>query len=415
MKKRLSIMLLCLLAAYALTGCGGGETGGAVQATEAPTAQPKVEIVDYVQTAMDAAARLSGSVYFVAEDGSVIVPSGYDNEYSDNEFLPIYAALPNVRRIVASSSCSAVYALTDEGDVYFHDVKVAEGVTDFVYATTNSSESGIFISGDQACNIDVEDTEWVNPNLREMYPEKYMDVGGGKTISKYVWNPNFYNYAGESKEKLALEGVALSSVSVDKHDYLVLTESGRVFMDNNSGNSEEYETMEFFGWENMAVIDAAKRMGTGENRGNVETLTVAGIQADGTVLACGDYAEEILSWGPLSYISMDDGLIVGLTKEGTLRVTGQDAEEVAEFIGQWTGIVGVKVGNETDVKIINAVDAEGNFYYLETCFRWTTESADFISPEKGCSGENYFYKYCPDGTVYECDPGIGEWVLFEND
>lgn len=411
MKKRLAMMLACLMLACVLTGCGGGEKGGAVQATEAPKAEQKIEIVDYVQNAMDAAERLSGSVYFVAEDGSVIVPSGYDNEYKKNEFLPIYAALPNVKRIVASSSCSSVYALTDEGDLYYYDVKVAEGVKDFVYATTNMSENGHFLKEDGVYKIDAEDTEWVNENLRKNSPENYQDIGD-KTISIFERNNAYYNYAGETDEKLNGNVVSLS---VDKHDYMALTEDGRVFMDNNYGSSDEYESMEFFQWENMAVIDAAKRMGTGENRGKVETLTVAGIQADGTVMACGDYAGEILSWGPLSYISMGDGMIVGLTKDGTLRVTGQEAEKVAEFVGQWSGIVGVKVGHETDVTIINAVDANGNFYYVESCVRWTTDSADFISPETGCSGENYFYKYCPDGTVYESDYESGEWILFEKD
>ena len=65
MKKRLAMMLACLMLACVLTGCGGGEKGGAVQATEAPKAEQKIEIVDYVQNAMDAAERLSGSVYFV--------------------------------------------------------------------------------------------------------------------------------------------------------------------------------------------------------------------------------------------------------------------------------------------------------------------------------------------------------------
>ena len=101
--------------------------------------------------------------------------------------------------------------------------------------------------------------------------------------------------------------------------------------------------MESRNWENLVWVDSARYEHRAATR-NELTLTVAGIQADGTVVACGEYADEILSWGSLSYLSMSEGLIAGLTTDGHARLTGQMARVLADEVNTWTDIAGIKVG-----------------------------------------------------------------------
>ena len=204
----------------------------------------------------------------------------------------------------------------------------------------------------------------------------------------------------------------LIRISAEKSDFFVLNNTGKVFMDNNDGFSEEYIGLECFDWDNIALIDAAKVMLSDAKDSNTEAeLTVAGIQSDGTVRAVGAYADEILSWGTLNYISMDDALIVGLTPDGYLKAAGQAAEFVASDLNQWSNIAGVKVGNVTGTTIVNAVDKDGTYYHLEYDARWTENNLATVSVEKGCSDSNgaVWYRYCQDGTVL-CSVGQnGAW------
>lgn len=73
-----------------------------------------------------------------------------------------------------------------------------------------------------------------------------------------------------------------------------------------------------FCWDNIALIDAAKVMLSDAKDSNTEAAADGSrytIRWDGSCRCA--YADEILSWGTLNYISMDDALIVGLPRMDT--------------------------------------------------------------------------------------------------
>ena len=337
------------------------------------------------------------------EDGSIVVRGE-----SYGSFAGDYAALQNVSKIADSSSEMELFALTEEGDLYYRQAKIVGNVTDVVYSTTNINQTAIFISEGKIYRVRVQNTSEVNANLRQQSPDTYIDVDG-ETVNYYQLNRKFSNLNEE--EPIYADG-ELIRISAEKSDFFVLNNTGKVFMDNNDGFSEEYIGLECFDWDNIALIDAAKVMLSDAKDSNTEAeLTVAGIQSDGTVRAVGAYADEILSWGTLNYISMDDALIVGLTPDGHLKAAGQAAEFVASDLNQWSNIAGVKVGNVTGTTIVNAVDKDGTYYHLEYDARWTENNLATVSVEKGCSDSNgaVWYRYCQDGTAL-CSVGQnGAW------
>jgi len=131
----------------------------------------------------------------------------------------------------------------------------------------------------------------------------------------------------------------------------------------------------------MVMIDAAKMSA---DKGQSAEVAVAGIQADGTVMACGAYAEEIKGWGPLSYISMEGGLIAGLTPEGTLKLTGPYAEYMEAAASDLKNIAAIEVGNTGGTVLLNAMDTEGNCYQLGWDSRWGNSDPKALSPADGC-------------------------------
>ncbi len=392
--------LLAAMAAAAclLAGCAGDAPAGSQGSTGTP--QAETNIVDYVAAAIQAGDRLTSSTYFLAEDGSVLTCK----EDSWGDFAADAATIANKKKLAVSASRMTVFALTQNGDLYYRKEKVAEGVEDIVYATTNVNEEGRFISGDKVYRVSCTDTGNVNASLRESAPDNYVDVSGGKTVTLFPWNTNFLNL---SSEKGTPVSGALTGLGVDKHDFFLLNGEGRVFLEAGSGT--DYTGMDCFGWKDMAVIGAAKYM-------EDPTLTVAGIQRDGTVLACGDYAEDILSWGPLADLSMSDGMIVGLTRDGALKMTGQYAEFMADEVESWTNIAAVQVGSTSKIQaIVNAVGTDGKLYHLEYDSRWTELTVGVLDPAAGAAENSArWYRYAPDGTVTRTSD-TGEWEPYEAD
>lgn len=223
-------------------------------------------------------------------------------------------------------------------------------------------------------------------------------------VTLFPWNTNFLNLSAEKGTPVS---GSLSALGVDKHDFFLLNGEGQVFLEG--GNGTDYTGMECFNWKDMAVIGAAKYM-------KEPSLTVAGIQRDGTVLACGDYAEEILSWGTLADLSMSDGMIVGLTKDGALKMTGQYAEFMAAEVESWTNIAAVQVGSTSKIQaIINAVVIDGKFYHLEYDSRWTELTIGVLNPAAGAEENSArWYRYAPDGAVSRTSD-TGEWEPYEAD
>ncbi len=415
MKKRSAVLLAGMLSVSVLIGgCSpaGTEEKSAAGASAAVEKQGKEEEKDHsedkengymeegIRQAMEAADTLTAGGYFLMSDGSVVTRGK-----SFENFAGDYAALPGVRKIADSSSEMQLFALTEEGDLYFHQTKILSGVTDVAFSTTNVNQVAVCICGEKIYVVTVHDASDVDPADRSSAPDRYFDVGD-KTVFYYENNMRYANLGSEKQERAEGEFVTLGA---EKNDMIVVNSEGEIFMDNNWGSSPEYVGMEFFGWKDIVRIDAAKV------KGDETELTVAGLQKDGTVLACGTYADEVLSWGKLNDISMDSGLIVGLTPEGTLKVTGSAAEFVKNDIADWTEIVGVKAGNLQGTAVINAVDKSGNFYHLEYDDHWTENNVTKGSLENGCvDGNSWWYRYSPEGTVYRTGQAEGGWTEGED-
>lgn len=413
--KRWIITMTAAIMAFSLCACGNeknetpestGREESVAETTDdgvSPSGSDGAQASADILNAIAESDKLTTGNYLLMEDGSIVVRGE-----SYGSFAGDYAALQNVSKIADSSSEMELFALTEEGDLYYRQAKIVGNVTDVVYSTTNINQTAIFISEGKIYRVRVQNTSDVNANLRQQSPDTYIDVDG-ETVNYYQLNRKFSNLNEE--EPIYADG-GLIRISAEKSDFFVLNNTGKVFMDNNDGFSEEYIGLECFDWDNIALIDAAKVMLSDAKDSNTEAeLTVAGIQSDGTVRAVGAYADEILSWGTLNYISMDDALIVGLTPDGHLKAAGQAAEFVASDLNQWSNIAGVKVGNVTGTTIVNAVDKDGTYYHLEYDARWTENNLATVSVEKGCSDSNgtVWYRYCQDGTVL-CSVGQnGAW------
>lgn len=410
--KKIFCVLLSLCMLLSLAACGGGQSDGAEESggsgaagngspagNGAGSTPQSAEIVQYVKDAMEASDRLTTGNYFLLEDGSVLTVDD-----TKRTFAAEYAALPDLKTIIDSSSEMELFALTQSGEVYFHDTKIMDGVIDGTYNTTNVNQSIVAVTQDAIYTIYVDD--FPNAALREASPDDYTDVMD-KTVVHYQRQAD--KYKDLSTENGDSASGPFAGVSAEKGDYFILTADGRVFTD-----SEDYAGMSFFTWENIAVFAAQKRMLTSLDDDNRETeITVAAILADGTVMAEGVYAEEILSWGELSYITMSSSLIVGLTSDGTLKVTGTAAQYVASDLADWKNIVAVKVGGTSTVeRIINALDSAGNCYQLRYDSRWSENKVFIVSPEGNVMGEPAaFLKYCPDGTVCRAS-AEGVWETY---
>ena len=92
-----------------------------------------------------------------------------------------------------------------------------------------------------------------------------------------------------------------------------------------------------------------------------DTGTLVAISADGTVYAKGEYADEILSLGPISDIQYVRGFFIALTPEGDLKFVGGDGPQVQEkFRDVNVKFAGIKVlENQCSV-----IDVDGNIYSL---------------------------------------------------
>ncbi len=173
----------------------------------------------------------------------------------------------------------------------------------------------------------------------------------GKTVYEYSQYSDFRNMI--TRETFAGKTF---SIEVDKHDFFVVNTKGKLFA--KVTDLDQFANIDFTNFEDLALVDLAKHMGKDE----VESLTVAGLKGDGSVVASGTYANEILSWGKLLDITMSDGMIVGLLPDGTLKMTGDFADKMGAAVESWTNITTVEAGyahGNNIGYIITAMDANG--------------------------------------------------------
>lgn len=416
MKKQITKILYILLTQcllMSLTACGGLSNGsGAVEADSGMTENDFSTIksgsavqsknTENVKAAMDAADRLSTGSYFLLADGSILT-----RKESLLNFAVDYAALSGVKKIVDSCSEMELFVLTENGELYYRDIKIMDGVIDAVYGTTNVNQKLTAITEDEIYWLYEDDS--VNESVRANNPDDYTDVGD-RVITHSQKMPSIYMDLSAADGSYAQAPFA--AVSAEKSDYFILTADGKVFTDGN-----DYFGMSFFAWENIVVFDAQKRMLTSSDDDERETeITVAAILADGTVVAEGVYADDILAWGPLDYITMSDSIIIGLMPDGKLKATGVAAEYIEPDIADWQNIVAVKVGGtSTAERVINAMDTDGNCYQLRYDSQGTDTYVDIVSPSDGLiKGDSRFFKYSPDGTVYCTDGNNNTWEHYED-
>ncbi len=313
------------------------------------------ETAPQVQLALDHAGLLTNDLCAIIPGLGVIVR---EEESSDTYRS---AALHNPRKIIVSSSSFDVLSISENNELYFLYDKIADNVVDCAYVTTNVDEHGLFITADGH-------THYVYGNDGE--PANVSTVSG--------------------------DPMPINSLVTERHDFFAVTDSMVVC----NGHPEDWAGCDFSGWSNVAQLDAANVFVRNPDTKELTlaAATVAGITHDGRTLATGDYADEILSWGPLSYISMQAGVIIGLSTDGTLRITGAHGAPLMNTdVPNWKNLVAVHVGWDSVV----ALDAAGNYYFqpydseMESAGKCTVVNKDGI-----VSGTDSFILYGADGYTY---------------
>ena len=426
MKKWMSLFLVLTLAC-SLLACGNQSepTDHAESTPQGNTAETSESISssqivapDHIQKAIDISNRLTTSSLFLAEDGSILVYPGFGNWHNGiREDLRAVAKIPNLKKIVTNGKDTEILALTEEGDVYYNGTLLLSGVVDMDYnkisMVINQMPNNAFIREDMAGALYFVLDEDLQTSYHQSWvqqaPDRLIDVDG-QIVRRHEYPLSDFMNISEKNGTTYAE--ALKYIVNEERDYLALGEDGKLYIKELSRDDElNYDKMDCYDWENLVWVDSAEY-----DRQFYEdyalTLTVAGIQADGTVVACGEYADEILSWGQLSYLSMREGLIAGLTPDGTVRLTGQRSEELKAEVESWTDIAGIQVGklNQARTDVISAITTDGSF---RICF-YSGEQYGIINVYFSLTDPSggHYYRYSPDGNVYESNAETGEWEIW---
>lgn len=344
-----------LLFSLTMVGCGNsnnekntGSKSAEIQETENENDAIKIETKDYIQNAIDKANLIKSAHYMQNTEGEVFFGS-----------------------------------LTRAYSYYGQNIKLYNDEYDLAVREDGSL---------WCCNTLVTDEYKIKDIIGN-----YLLTEDGHILEYYLASEDDcgafkYNTLYENHDKDIVAGCAC------EEGCLFIQKDGTHFQ-----NSALKEAFPIEGWENVVVIDCFLHNGLG-------TAGIAAIAGDGTVYAYGDYSEEILSWGELAYISMNEYLIVGLTKDGTIKITGEmadwyDVEELMEL----TGVEAVRVigrGDSSVSSVIVAATKEG--FYIDDL-----DAMNYVSKEKveenswKISWDNSKYMDL-DGTIKKCVDG--QWV-----
>ena len=301
---------------------------------EVDNSDSNMKTADYIQEALDR-AKLLGTKMFVDDDNNLFYTTGnYDVNYT---FYAYSYGSKDLKGIYDTGY--EVFAVTDSGKLYNGSTTVTDKfqIKDIIEVDYN----GIFFITEDGKVIRYKKNEELD-------------------LPKPVYSAEVLD-GNESAIKV---GIA------DKYSLAVFDESGNMYdvgtgLDklNQRKNNVLYGKCSVEGWKNLVLID-----GFWDDKKDL--ACVAGIASDGTVYASGDYADEILSWGELKYISIDRYLTVGVKKDGTLAFAGEYADKFLEY-----NFVNIKVAKIEGSKLI-AVNDEG--YY---CCNLNFESDESVSTE----------------------------------
>lgn len=308
----------------------------------------EIETKEYIHSAIDKAKLIASDDMLLTENGDMFCKQIEDAYcYYDKDI-----------KLARGNAIGWVIVATDDGKLYNDNTLIAENVNvkDILFRTNNVGMDASIIMDDGSVyryETDIDDKN-------RLINMQYDDVVVG------CRNRN-------------------SSIHLTKDGTPIESDRWRDFVDD--------------GWENIVVMDCVQDEESLRNE-NEGIKTVAAIAGDGTVYAKGSYSDEILSWGELAYISMDEKLIAGLKKDGTLAFAGACAEHFYEY--NLSGVEAIRVYDERFI----ALTKEG--YWLSYIDNYS--DLTFLSSDTSKSYEyndNYYY-VGSDGVIKQFDNG--KWV-----
>ena len=374
--RRVGAFALALTLAAGVSGCG--KDGPSVSNTDISQSQAKAgekpgtqkqqsgRTEAYIQSAIDAAEGLKQMDVITAPDGT---------RYAESEYIPIY--------------------LNANGDVYVFDTLMGENIAD--YALTNVDL--YMLSGDQLLG-------------KEDFALHYFNVRSTDPLNPVDCTDRLVHLG-------AANGAELTEIFAEHNQLWGLDTKGRVFtLDRIPEYDDDGEpNWDFMKWTKLAVFDTAYQEDSWD-----DLVAFAGIKRDGEVVASGEWADEILGWGPLAYITMQNDIAVGLTKDGELKLAGPRTQNLESVLSQWHNITGVYACNDGDEAEIKAVDADGNFYwckyeyyrksYVFAC-KITSDGLEILAPdpERFRTGKfESMLRIHPDGKCTALNQDTLEWA-----
>ena len=330
-------------------------------------AEENARIPENVLRAKELSDRLGNRPIAIFPDGSIVVSRISD---VDSSVFSAYAA-QDTRKIVAAPYTD-IAMLTHSGELYQGARQTAEGIADIVYCTNNANQSGYALTEAGA--------------LCYMHGE-----GAPNTDSGYTNPADPFAVLADS----------------ERHDFFYITESGALIVDG--GNQYAWFEPVRASWTDLVHVAAAKYKPDSEP----EAMTIIGIRKDGSTVVAGDYAEEILGWGRLSWVAGAEGIIIGVKEDGTLGITGERGRKFREDprLANWKNIACVDVGTNS----ISAIDTSGNYYFAIFQDYDEAPTCAVFSPDGYFGGGFEVIRYYPDGTVRAADNRTRTWNVLTDD
>lgn len=337
-----------------------------------------------IQKAIDHADLVPGYNLGLTPDGTILA-LGSEEEYVAANFIPYYQNMDLKKLGILPLGC---FALTKDNQLFYKDIKIQDEVACIELCTNNVNVDGMFLKTDGS--------------LGNLLPNQGSEGNYDKIVGRSYTIEDLNEQLKQARE----EGMGdiypeklhgkLVSLSAENHEYLVLDEDGCLAI--LGADYEEWKDFDFTEWTDIAAADLALYSADTD----VRVPTIAGIKQDGTLYAAGAFAEEILKWEKLSYISMSEGLIAGLTPEGKIKLTGQSADLVRQNsdVENWTDIIAVHVREEE----LNAMTADGTLYCVAYDSAAGYVDTAVISEEKPDASKTCYMNR--DGKGYVGNDGV---------
>lgn len=327
MKKLLS--LFCIIGCGLMLSACGGNAGG----SDAAKSDKKIEMEtkDYIQSAIDKANLIADCSYMQTENGET-----YFDDYCLNHAYAYYGK--DVKQLRQRSSGTYMVAVLEDGSVYCGNTLVTD-------------------------EYEVKDVLWNT----DIGANAYMITEDGHVLS-YGPNSDTTKKIYGCNELTVIEGLEdIVAGCRCRSDLIFLSKDGK--SDMHYSSYHRWDGCEIDGWKDVVVMACTYDETEGTN-------SIGAIAADGKVYATGDYAEEILSWGNLAYLTMDEGLIVGLKEDGTLAYAGKNAEAFSKI--QLSGVEAVRVYDDFFVALTEDgfVRSRISSFDGEFCHLSTNEPSD---------------------------------------